>query len=369
MDLNHEKALPPGEMATSAQLVVSPRAGRLGYELARDVVSDPRLAGLSLQALGALIRIKAMEEAKQPLLKNVNSACRALGVQSRTFHVIIKELNQNDMELPLVYEDEKYLRANPFGKPILASTLRARSEAGKKRQSVPTKSAEPVAKSTKKGKKARSVVYVDGLPGERGATEVGIPEISVAAVQPEPKSTSTALQIPMQFDLLGDFTGIGVDGGEEKEQSASMRREAVPYTKIGNLFNLHCKSSPSVLATTQWSARRKHDVMMRWREKPDLEFWEKFFQNVELSDFLAGRVNQFRAKFDWLMNASNFLKINEGNYTNHGGSNKLFGGGNSNFKVGTYGDHDVGEGMPWSSKPSTDTKGGSGAAGSERPQQ
>lgn len=282
------------------------------------------------------------------------------------------------MGIALVYEDDKFLRANPFGKPILASTLRARVEAGKKRQSVPSSvstgksqaspgagAEEKPAKAPRKSRKSQAVkatfeagnsAFSPALGGAVHDAASTVDEGAAGPLAPSAPVAPVTPQLPVQFDLLGDAVdATGKPLNVEDEEAIAMRREAVPYGKICNLFNQNCKSLPSVKPPAQWSHRRKHDVMMRWREHPSLEFWEKFFQSVEISDFLSGRASSFRGSFDWLMNATNFLKINEGNYSNRGGSAKLFGGGNSNFKVGTYGDHDVAEGMPWSPKSASST--------------
>jgi len=47
-----------------------------------------------------------------------------------------------------------------------------------------------------------------------------------------------------------------------------------------------------------------------------IQDWEKFFNKVLESDWLCGRTDkgEWRASFDWIINKSNFMKINDDNY-------------------------------------------------------
>ena len=44
--------------------------------------------------------------------------------------------------------------------------------------------------------------------------------------------------------------------------------------------------------------------------------WEQLFFKVEASDFLSGRVKDWKASFDWVIKPVNAVKILEGNYDN-----------------------------------------------------
>jgi len=50
----------------------------------------------------------------------------------------------------------------------------------------------------------------------------------------------------------------------------------------------------------------------------DLEFWRKFFERVQASDFLTNRSGRTKVKvtLSWLLEPSHFNKINEGKYDN-----------------------------------------------------
>ncbi len=91
---------------------------------------------------------------------------------------------------------------------------------------------------------------------------------------------------------------------------------AVPYELIRRAFIDLCPSLPAPKESGLWSQARKRLIRCRWKEYPSLEFWEDYFNKVESSDFLSGRVTRWRADFDWLMKPSNFEKVLEGKYAN-----------------------------------------------------
>ncbi|WP_129408065.1 hypothetical protein [Marinitoga lauensis] len=93
-----------------------------------------------------------------------------------------------------------------------------------------------------------------------------------------------------------------------------------PYKKIIELYHTYCPSLPRVKVLNE---TRKKYIKARWKEYPDLKFWEQYFQSVEESDFLTGRAdygnrNPFIADLEWLMRPNNFAKVIEGKYNNRG---------------------------------------------------
>ena len=61
--------------------------------------------------------------------------------------------------------------------------------------------------------------------------------------------------------------------------------------------------------------------MARLKTNPDIKFWEGFFNTVNKSRFLTGKVpgkngsKPFRASFDWILKPTWFIQIIEGNFT------------------------------------------------------
>jgi hypothetical protein len=91
-----------------------------------------------------------------------------------------------------------------------------------------------------------------------------------------------------------------------------------PHEQIIALYHEHLPMLPTVKV---WNAKRRELLRARWREdgkRQTLEFWTKYFRYVAASDFLTGRSGKFTANLEWLVNASNFVKVIEGNYENRG---------------------------------------------------
>lgn len=94
-----------------------------------------------------------------------------------------------------------------------------------------------------------------------------------------------------------------------------------PYEKIVSLWN---EKMPELPRVEKIHETRKRHLAARWRENPEmqnLEAWSKFLGFVRESKFLMGKSmpttkhpTPFRLTFDYLINASNFVKIYENNY-------------------------------------------------------
>ena len=80
---------------------------------------------------------------------------------------------------------------------------------------------------------------------------------------------------------------------------------------IVDLFNGLC---PSLSKVTVLSTSREKAITARLREFT-VEQFTTVFKKAEASKFLTGRNGKaWRANFDWLINASNFVKVLDGNY-------------------------------------------------------
>ena len=106
----------------------------------------------------------------------------------------------------------------------------------------------------------------------------------------------------------------------EEDDKSSNSPPPVPYEKIRELFNTTCPSFAKVLGI---NGKRKITVAARWKEHPNLDFFKEYFERVEASDFLKGKNDRnWKATFDWLMNAANMDKVREGKYGGDRGGNK-----------------------------------------------
>lgn len=88
--------------------------------------------------------------------------------------------------------------------------------------------------------------------------------------------------------------------------------EKAPYAEIVEFFNENCKSFPQVKSL---SKERKGLLNARFKEF-GLDGIKEAFVKAEKSDFLKGKINGFKANFDWIIKPSNMCKVIEGNYDN-----------------------------------------------------
>ena len=106
----------------------------------------------------------------------------------------------------------------------------------------------------------------------------------------------------------------------EDEQKA----DRVPVQKFVDLYN---EILGAELGTCQKvTPARRQLIQARYRdickdckcanEQEGLFMTRKYFECVKRSDFLMGRVKQWRATFDWLIKQANYTKILEGTYNN-----------------------------------------------------
>lgn len=94
------------------------------------------------------------------------------------------------------------------------------------------------------------------------------------------------------------------------------RPPSCPTKQIIELYNSICTHLPVARRVTDAT---KAVIGARWREDEkhqSLEFWKFFFKYVNDNPFLSGRKEgrSFRASLEWVVKASNFAKIVNGNY-------------------------------------------------------
>ena len=100
---------------------------------------------------------------------------------------------------------------------------------------------------------------------------------------------------------------------EESKESKESKKSKIynspdgELQKIIELFNSICISLPNIQMT---------DSRRRALQNSKIKDWEQLFGKVEASDFLSGRVKDWKASFDWVIKPVNAVKILEGNYDN-----------------------------------------------------
>ena len=102
-------------------------------------------------------------------------------------------------------------------------------------------------------------------------------------------------------------TDIDLELDKEEEE------EKIPYQKVVDAYHEILKDLPGVRKVT--SKRKKH-IGARHKELGSIDEWKKYFQTVKDSDYLMGKIKEWKADFDWLINETNCAKVLEGKYTN-----------------------------------------------------
>jgi hypothetical protein len=113
-------------------------------------------------------------------------------------------------------------------------------------------------------------------------------------------------------------------------------RPAVPYDELVALYNKCCpdliQALPFESLLKASAEERRHAIAIRWREKPDMSWWETLFKRIGQSPLLGGKVpgkdgaQPFKASFDWILKPTNLKKILEGNFDNRSGATGPPGG-------------------------------------------
>lgn len=102
-------------------------------------------------------------------------------------------------------------------------------------------------------------------------------------------------------------------GGEEtspNNKDIYNKDNNINYQNIVDFFNENCPSLPKV---AKLSDKRRKAIKAVIGEYGEQEVKDALLK-VEVSPFLSGKDNKWRASFDWLMNKNNLLKVIEGNY-------------------------------------------------------
>jgi hypothetical protein len=96
----------------------------------------------------------------------------------------------------------------------------------------------------------------------------------------------------------------------------SVAGDDCPHQEIINLYH---ENLPMLTQVKSWTPKRSSALKTRWREdtkRQSLEWWAKLFQYIAKSDFLTGKASEWQADLEWIINASNLVKIIEGKYEN-----------------------------------------------------
>lgn len=115
--------------------------------------------------------------------------------------------------------------------------------------------------------------------------------------------------------------GNELDIPADSDKPDSQNISPCPHQEI---INLYAKHLPMGIQPKVWTDARQTSLRTRWREdikRQSLEWWDRFFAHIAKSDFLTGKISNregraFEISLDWIITASNFVKIIEGKYDN-----------------------------------------------------
>ena len=108
---------------------------------------------------------------------------------------------------------------------------------------------------------------------------------------------------------------------------ADPKPEPIDLSEAVDLYN-DVASRAGLPKCQKLSARRTARLKKRLDEVDGIDGWRAALEKVEASDFCCGRVNGWKANFDFMLQESSFTKLMEGNYDNGNTGNGKDPGGN-----------------------------------------
>jgi len=172
------------------------------------------------------------------------------------------------------------------------------------------------AMAGKASAEAKRLKKLQALNGELTSVEQPLKSVETARQQNstnhQPINQSTNQPMFIETTSLAD--NLAVD-----------RPPQCPTEKIVDLYHRHLPMCPRVEVM---SDTRKKSVSARWRQiitdkeisqtkdpkQSALEYFDWYFAHAAKSAFLSGRAKDWKADFDFLMNATKFVKVVEGHY-------------------------------------------------------
>lgn len=111
----------------------------------------------------------------------------------------------------------------------------------------------------------------------------------------------------------------GKKGGRPKKGDES--GDKAPPCPQKEIIAAYHRILPELPVVNEWPDVSADNLRARWKtskERQNVDWWCRFFEYVRKSDFLMGERGDFQASLVWLVKASNFAKVINGNYDNRG---------------------------------------------------
>jgi hypothetical protein len=153
-------------------------------------------------------------------------------------------------------------------------------------------------------------------------------EVEIEDKQKPTPSSSSSFSSSSSSNLIGTNVPICPPDGE----LADKKGKKLPGCNHQAVIDLYHEHLPTMRRIEVWNDQRAGYLRQRWREvaselsqegeitaKDVLGWWGEFFQHIDKSKFLTGKVNSkdgraFTADLEWIVKPNNFAKIVEGKY-------------------------------------------------------
>lgn len=116
-----------------------------------------------------------------------------------------------------------------------------------------------------------------------------------------------------QVQAVNDNDNVNDNVNDNNNVNVIDKNEKINFSEVVRLYNEICFQLPKVIKVTE---SRKKAIRARAKQH-GLKTIGEVFQKAAASDFMRGaNKSNWTASFDWIFNATNFIKILEGNYDN-----------------------------------------------------
>lgn len=128
----------------------------------------------------------------------------------------------------------------------------------------------------------------------------------------------------------------GHSKGTQRAVSKEIKKERNKeiYTYVLDSFNKICHDLPKI-KTLNETRKRRIDKAVEIVKADGHGTFDELFTKIQASDFLTGKVKDWRADFDWIMKPENLQKILEGVYDNRA-KGGIYSTNGASFDVSRY---------------------------------
>jgi len=128
--------------------------------------------------------------------------------------------------------------------------------------------------------------------------------------RPKPKRTQKTQSVILGTQNNPDKPDT--DNDTDTDSDKGIDKEKIDYNALMLFWNENRGNLPKIETI---NVERKKHIKARISEFSKEKFASAIIKTKQ-SDYLQGKVNKWKASFDWIINPSNFIKVIEGNYDN-----------------------------------------------------